>query len=88
VRWKIWRLLQNYIRCFAFNLKEVNQLKEQKVHIIFEDDNSISKQPYKVNEVERALVWAWTIKLLEVELFKGEYVSTIMMLTKWNIFSK
>ncbi len=71
-----------FIKYFAFNLKEVNQLKEQEVHIIFEDDNLISKQPYNFNEVERALIQVWTIKLLEVELSKGEYVSTIMMLTK------
>ncbi len=45
-----------YSRCFAFNLKEVNRLKEQEVHIICEDDNSIAEQPYKFNEVERALV--------------------------------
>jgi hypothetical protein len=45
-----------FIKYFAFNLKEVNQLKEQEVHIIFEDDNLISKQPYNFNEVERALI--------------------------------
>jgi hypothetical protein len=57
----IWSEVKNtkvmtYIRCFAFNLKEVNRLKEEEVHIIFADDNSISKQPYKFIEVERALV--------------------------------
>jgi hypothetical protein len=36
-----------FIKYFAFNLKEVNQLKGQEVHIIFENDNSIFKQPYK-----------------------------------------
>jgi hypothetical protein len=39
--------------------------------------------------VERALVQARTIELLDVglvELFKGEYASTTMMLTKKDIF--
>jgi hypothetical protein len=45
-----------FIRCFTFNLKGVNQLKGQEVPNIFKNDNSISKQPYKFNEVERALV--------------------------------
>jgi hypothetical protein len=55
-KWGENRKVITYIKCFAFNLKEVNQLKEQEVHIIFEDDNLISKQPYNFNEVERALI--------------------------------
>jgi len=82
-------LLHSYIGCFMFNLKELSQLKRQTICIILEYVNIIFKQPYKLNEVERALVQAWTSKLLEivlVELFKDEYVSIIMMPTKNNIF--
>ncbi len=47
--------------------------------------NPIFKQPYKFNEVERTLVQVQIIKLLDaglVELFRGEYASTTIMLTK------
>ncbi len=47
--------------------------------------NPIFKQPYKFNEVERTLVQVRITKLLDaslVELSRGEYVSTIVMLTK------
>ncbi len=40
------------------------------------DDNLIFKQPYMPSEVERALVQAWTTKLMDVglvELPGGEY---------------
>jgi len=64
-------------------------LKQQDIHIILEDDNPIFRRPYKLNEVERTLVQIQIIKFLDtnlVELFKGEYVSTIIMPTKKNIF--
>jgi hypothetical protein len=54
-----------------------------------EDDNPIFKRPYKLSEAERALVHDRTTELLDVglvELFRGEYVSTTMMLTKKYIF--
>jgi hypothetical protein len=54
-----------------------------------EDDNLIFKQPYKLSEMERAFIQAWTTKLLDVglvELLKGDYVSTIVMPTKKDIF--
>ncbi len=52
-------IIQDFIRCFAFNLKELGQLGGQEVQIILEDDNPIFKQPYKLSEVERALVQMW-----------------------------
>ncbi len=64
-------------------------MKGQEVHIIFEDDNSIFQQPYKRSEVERALVQAQTLELLEVglvDLFKGGYVSTIVLPIKKGNF--
>ncbi len=70
---------------FWIHLKELRLLKGQEVHIILEDDDLIFKWPYKLNEVEKALVQAKTIKLLYVglvELFQGEYVTTTMMPTK------
>ncbi len=66
-------------------------MKGQEVHIIFEDDNSIFQQPYKRSEVERALVQAQTIELLEVglvDLFKGGYASTIVMPIKKGNWTK
>jgi hypothetical protein len=50
-----------------------------------EDDNLIFKQPYKLSEVEKALIKAQTTKLLDVglvQMFKGEYASATMMPTK------
>jgi len=51
----LW-LLQNYIGCFAFSLKDLNQLEGQKVQIVLEDDNPIFRQLYKPSEVERTLI--------------------------------
>jgi hypothetical protein len=54
-----------------------------------EDNNSIFKQSYKFSEVEKALVQACTIKLMNaglVELSRGEYASTTMMLANKDIF--
>jgi hypothetical protein len=48
--------LQNYVGCFAFNLKELGQLKGHKVYITLEDDTPNFRLPYKLSEVERALV--------------------------------
>jgi hypothetical protein len=53
---EIQMLLQEHIGCFVFNLKKLGQLVEQKVHITWKDDNPIFKQPYKLDEVKRALV--------------------------------
>jgi hypothetical protein len=66
-------------------LKQLGQLRGQEVRIILEDDNPIFKQPYKLCVVEKTLIQTPTTKLLDVdlvELFKGEYASTIMMLAK------
>ncbi len=53
---EVQMLLQEHIGCFVFNLKELGELVEQKVHITQKDENPIFKQPYKLNEVERASV--------------------------------
>jgi hypothetical protein len=55
------------------------------------DDNLIFSQLHKLinDEVQGALVQAWTIELMDVnlvEMFKGEHVLTIMMPTKNDIF--
>ncbi len=60
-QWIIW----NFTRRFAFNLKELAQLRGQEVRIILKDDNPIFRQPYRFNEVERTLVQTWTSKLLD-----------------------
>jgi hypothetical protein len=41
----VQQLLQEYVGCFAFNLKYLEQLRGQKVHIILKYDNPIFKQP-------------------------------------------
>jgi hypothetical protein len=54
-----------------------------------EDDNLISKRPYRLSEIEGALVQVWTTKLLDanlVELSKGDYALTTMMPAKKDIF--
>ncbi len=64
-------------------------MKKQEVQIVLEDDNLIFRRPYRLNEMERALVQARTTKLLDVglvELLKGDYASTTMMLAKKDIF--
>jgi hypothetical protein len=70
-------------------LEELGQLWGQEVLIILEDDNPIFKQPYRLSEVEKALIQVQTSKLLYVslvELFRGQYVSAIVMLAKKDIF--
>ncbi len=70
-------------------MEELGQLWGQEVLIILEDDNPIFKQPYRLSEVEKALIQAQTSKLLYVSLVElptGQYVSTIVMLTKKDIF--
>jgi len=70
-------------------LKDLGQLKGQEVRIILENDHLIFKQAYGLSEVERALVQAWTIELLDVRLVKlsrGEYVLAIVMSAKKDIF--
>jgi hypothetical protein len=41
-------IIQDFIGCFAFNLKELGQLKRQEIQIILEDDNLIFRQTYKL----------------------------------------
>lgn len=65
---EIGQLLQSYIGCFSFNLKDLDQLEGQEAQIVLKDDNIISKQPYRFNELEKALVQVQTIKLLDVGL--------------------
>jgi hypothetical protein len=82
-------LLQDFIGCFAFSLKELDQIKGQEVWIVLEDDNPIFRWPYKLNGVERTLVQTWTSQLLNatlVEPFKGEYALTIVTPAKKHIF--
>jgi hypothetical protein len=38
---KMWQLLQNYVHCFPFDLKELDKLKGQKLHIALDDDTHI-----------------------------------------------
>jgi hypothetical protein len=67
----------------------MGQLRGQEVQIILEDDNPIIRWPYRLNEMERASIQAQKIKLLDanlVELSRGDYVSTTMMLTKKVFF--
>ncbi len=70
-------------------MKELGQLQEEEVQIILEDDNIIFKNPYMFNEVEKTLIQAHTMELLNVglvELSRGEYASTTLMLPKNDIF--
>ncbi len=77
------RPLHDYVECFAFNLKKLCQLYKHKVQIILENDNPIFRKPYRLNEVERA---QFELNTRLVELFKGKYVLTIIMLSKKDIF--
>jgi len=52
--------------CFQFERSKLGQLKGQEDWIL--EDNLILKQSYRLNEVERALVQARTIELLDVAL--------------------
>jgi len=53
----LW-LLQSYIGCFAFSLKDLSQLKGQEVQIVLEVDNPIFRRLHKPSEVERTLIQA------------------------------
>jgi hypothetical protein len=48
---------------------------------ILEDNNPIFKQPYRPNEVEKALVEAWTTKFLNVGLV--EFLRVNMPQQQW-----
>ncbi len=79
-------LLQDHVGCFTFSLKELGHLRGQEVWIVLEDDNPIFKQPYRLSEMERALVQARTAELLNaslVELLKGDYALAIAMQLDW-----
>jgi hypothetical protein len=70
-------------------LKELGHLKGQEFQIILEDDNPIFKQPYKFSKVEKDLVHAQITKLLDaslVKLSRGEYILTILVPTKKDVF--
>ncbi len=83
------QIIRDFTRCFDFSLKELGQLWGQDVQIILEDDNPIFRRPYKLNEVDRTLVQTQMTELLDasiVELSRGEYASTTVMLAKKDIF--
>ncbi len=44
--------LHDYVGFFAFNLKELGQLKGEEVCITLEDNIPIIRQPYNLSEVE------------------------------------
>jgi hypothetical protein len=70
-------------------LKKLGHLKGQEFQIILEDNNPNFKRPYKLSKIEKNLVQAQTIKLLDaslVKLSRGEYTLTIMVPTKKDIF--
>jgi hypothetical protein len=74
---------------FCFQFEGIGLVKGTRGPIILEDDNPIFRRPYRLHEVERALVHVQTTKLLDaglVELSRGEYASTIVMPTKKDIF--
>jgi hypothetical protein len=55
-----------------------------------EDNNPIFRQHYRLSEIERVLVQAQTVELLDtclVELLRSEYVLVVAMLAKKDIFS-
>jgi hypothetical protein len=90
-RWGVGNMMAitKSIGYFAFNLKKLGQLKGHEVWIVLEDDNPLLRRPYRLNEMERALVQGQRAKLLDaslLELLKGDYASATMMPTKKYIF--
>lgn len=67
---KCWKYDSYYkvILDVANNLKDLGELKEQKVWIILEDNNPIFMWPFWLSEVEMALIQAWITTLLDVGL--------------------
>ncbi len=53
---------------FCFQLERIGLIQGIKGPNHIGDDNSNFRKPYKLNEVERALVQDWTIKLLDASL--------------------
>jgi hypothetical protein len=88
---RIQQVLRSYKDGFAFNVNDLGSLKGHEICIELTNDMPIFWKPYKYNDLEKSLIQSKTQDLWEVglvELFVKEYVSTIMMLTKKNIFGK
>ncbi len=72
-------------------MNDLGSLKGHEIYIELTNDMPILWKPYKYNDLEKSLIQSKTQELWEVglvELFVKEYVSTIMMLIKKNIFGK
>jgi hypothetical protein len=66
-------------------MKELGALIGPGIRIKLTSDTPIFYHLYKYSDMERDLIWSWTLDLLEaglVELSHGEYASAIVMLAK------
>ncbi len=69
-------------------MKESGALIGPSIRIELASDTPIFHCPYRYSDMERDLIWNWTLDLLEVrlvELSHGEYASTIVMLAKKDV---
>jgi hypothetical protein len=73
---------------FAISMKELGALIGLGIWIELASDTPIFCHPYRYNDMERDLIWSWTLDLLEaglVELSVGEYASTTVMPAKKDV---
>jgi hypothetical protein len=69
-------------------MKELGALIGLGIRIELASDTPIFRHPYRYSDMERDLIWSWTLDLLEaglVELSHGEYASATVMPTKKDV---
>jgi len=81
--------IRSYQSCFAFKFEELEGCKGKPILIQLEDDHSIFKCPYKLSVLKKKGIQTRCQELLAmglIELSNGEYVCTIVMPSKKDIF--
>jgi hypothetical protein len=63
-RRRLTQFLRVYKSCFAFSMKELGVLIGHSIRIELINDTPIFRRPYKYSDMERDLIWSWTLDLL------------------------
>ena len=86
---KVRAFIRSYRRCFALSLHILECYKGKPIHIYLEDDHPIFWRPYRLSVSKRIGVQARCQELLATRVIKlsnGEYVCTMVMPSKNDIF--
>ncbi len=87
-RRRLTQFLRAYMSCFAFSMKELGALIGPNIWIELASDMLIFHHPYRYSDMERDLIWSWTLDLLEVgllELSHGKCASATVMPAKKDV---